>query len=404
MSLSSENQGQTKTEGASKRIAIFLPSLEKGGAERRMSLLATEFKQRGYDIDMLVLRRKGDFVDIITQSNITIHSVDKGGRFDLIGATCRAVSLFRRERYDVVLSCLPSANMFSVLVKLFSKKTHLIWGIAAADMPMQQYGMWARIGARLQKMLSIFADIVVVNSYFGETILKKQAFQSQCLRVIQNGVDTSKFRFHPESRKVWREQNNIPNDAYVVGIVARLDPAKGIETFLQAIERAQEMHKKDWYFVIVGSGESTYAMSLKAMIQSNPIYEKRLFLLESTQVDHVIYNAFDMLSITSVSESFPNVMLESMACGTRLVSTDVGDCKKVIQNFGNVIAVDDALALFEAWQTGETINKEQPEKMASQLDAMQLYVHENFSIERMVGKFEQLLIEQFNIKSSNSDK
>lgn len=415
-------------ENALKKICIFLPSLEKGGAERRMSLLAIKLKQRGYHVDIMVLRRKGEFLDIASEHDVTIYSVDKGGRFDVLGAALRTISIFRQNNYDVLLSCLPSANLFSVLVKLLRRRrrTQLIWGIAAADMPMQKYGLWAKMGAKMQKSLSGFADAIVVNSFFGEQILRQQGYSrlsSKALSrvpiiVIQNGVDTHCFKVNRKAGQQWREQHAIALDAKLIGMVARLDPAKGIETFLQAIDIAekynqavgkqrthkQQEHKKQaqWHFVIFGSGKSDYADQLKQTIESHELYEKRLFLFENADIDKVIYNAMDMLSITSVSESFPNVMLEAMSCGTPLVSTDVGDCKMVIQDFGKVIDVGDAQGLYEAWKAELEINNN-----ITRADAMNdyvassEYVANHFSIDHMVDKFESLIIDSFQKSRMN---
>ena len=393
------NPSAIKPEIANKRIAIFLPSLERGGAERRMSLLAEQLKHRGYQIDVVLLRKKGHFVDWLETYDIPIRSIEKDGRFDLIGAAFRAMILFREQRYDVVLSCLPSANLFSVLVKLLNRDTRLIWGIAAADMPMQHYGLWARVGAILQKKLSSLSDLIVVNSFFAKHIFEQQGLQPDKMCVVQNGVDTEKFQYDAEVGKEWRLKFDIPLSAHVIGLVARLDPAKGVENFLEAVEIAIKKGQKNWYFVIVGSGESDYALRLKQDIEKSGSYPKQLRLLENTQVDNVIYNAMDMLSITSVSESFPNVMLEAMSCNTKLVSTDVGDCKQVINDYGKVIAIGDAQALYEAWETELMKTKNSTTSQQAQDKSMRDYVIENYSIDRMVEKFEQILCDQLHMQS-----
>jgi len=70
------------TASSKSTIAIFLPSLEQGGAERRMCLLAVALKERGHDVEVIVLRKKGIFIKTLEKSNIVIKSVEKGGRWD----------------------------------------------------------------------------------------------------------------------------------------------------------------------------------------------------------------------------------------------------------------------------------------------------------------------------------
>ncbi len=400
-----------------KKVCIFLPSLAHGGAERRMTLLAVKLKERGCHVEVLVLRKQGEFTSLLDAAGIPIRSVDKKGRLDLLGAVMRTKAIFSDNYYDVVLSCLPSANVFAVLVKLVNKKTPLIWGIAAADMPMDDYGVWAKLGDEIQKRLAYFADKIIVNSFKAYEISVSKGFDAAKLYVIQNGVDTEKFDLNQSAGQAWRQQNGIPLDAKVIAIVARLDPAKGIETFLGAVDIVESRHREfditahgfskvskpveppKAYYLMFGSAHSEYANTLKADIQAHALYGERLFLFESVQVDHTIYNAVDMVSITSVSESFPNVMLEAMASGSRLVSTDVGDCRRVIKHYGDVVAVSDSVALADVWQSFQG-----SEDSAFSSVQVREYIVNEFSIDRMVSKFEALLLDMLSGKSTNQSR
>ncbi len=387
-----------------KKLCIFLPSLEHGGAERRMTLLAIELKKRGYAIDVIVLRQQGEFESLLNDAGVPIKNVDKGGRLDLLGAAIRAKAIFADNRYDVVLSCLPSANMFSTFVKWVDKKTPLIWGIAAADMPMDAYGSWAKFGAKLQNFLARYADNIVVNSYKANEISIQQGISASKLCVIQNGVDTERFQPDINAGEQWRRQNAIPLNAKVIGIVARLDPAKGIEVFLDAVHlielrRSKSKERVQCYYLIFGSGDSEYVDNLRVSIQEHPIYGDRLFLFENIQVDREIYNAIDVISITSISESFPNVMLEAMSSGTRLVATNVGDCKSVIKNYGNVIPVGDSAALSVMWE--RLLDSEHDELEQTQV---RNYIINEFSIGRMVDKFEEQLMASLLQKERQDSK
>ena len=374
-----------------KKVCIFLPSLEKGGAEKRMTLLAIGLKKRGHDVEVVVLRQQGIFEQILDDAGVAIKTVAKQGKLDLLGATCRARKIFKNNRYDVILSCLPSANIFAVLVKTVNRKTPLIWGVAAADMPMNEYTLWARIGAKMQLMLSRFANNVIVNSHKAKSVACQQGFNQKRMHVIHNGVDTTQFFLKKQLGNKWLKKLNIPPNEKVIGIVARLDPAKGIETFLQAVDLA---FKKDWYFILFGSGSSDYANQLKKNIVSHSLYNKRLFLIENEHVDSSVYNAFDVATISSVSESFPNVMLEAMSCGVPVMSTDVGDCKAVIQAFGQIVAVNNPQAMFDAWEI-----QLQNELDVVGAEVIREYVINRFSIESMVDKFESVFSASIDVSS-----
>lgn len=374
-----------------KPIAIFLPSLEQGGAERRMVLFAIAMQQRGYRVEVLVLRKLGTFEQMLEHAGITIRSVDKKGKFDLLGALVRTRAIFKRHTYKAVFSCLPSANIFAVLIKTVNAKTPLIWGLASADMPMDQYGLWAKIGARVQQFCARYANKIIVNSFKAREVALAHGFNEDKMQVVHNGVNTEQFILDKKLGDFWRKQLKIPANSQVIGMVARLDPAKGVETFLQAAELA---YKKGWYFLLFGSGTSEYAKQLKASMKSHTLYGKRLFLIEGEPVDSKVYNAFNVATISSVSESFPNVMLEAMSCGVPVVSTDVGDCSKVINSFGKIVPINNTQAMLNAWES--QLNQKLGTLGA---DVIREYIINEFSISRMVDEFEHILVNTFRTNS-----
>ena len=229
------------------KIAIFLPSLEHGGAERRMVLFAIALQRKGYQVEVIALRAQGAFVQTLSEAGVVIRNVGKQGRFDILRTAFKARQFFKSQSYHAVFSCLPSANVFSIMCKTVSLKTPLIWGLAAADMPMHEYSVWARLGDRVQRLASRFANKIVINSNKGFLVALNQGFSGQKMEIIHNGVDIEHFVLNKQLGNVWRSQLNIPVNSKVVGVVARLDPAKGLKTFIQAAELA---YKTDWYFII----------------------------------------------------------------------------------------------------------------------------------------------------------
>ena len=124
---------------------------------------------------------------------------------------------------------------------------------------------------------------------------------------------------------------------------------------------------------------------------------------ENIQVDSLVYNTFDVTTISSVSESFPNVMLESTACAVPVVATDVGDCKQVLQQFGKIVPVKNHVALYSAWRS-------QLENEFSSIGAevMREYILSEYSIQHMIRQFESevqtILNEQKNSKTKQKTK
>ena len=367
------------------KLCIFLPSLELGGTERRMVLLAKQLKEKGHNVGICTLRETGVFVEQVKNAGIPLHTANKGGRYDLIRPFFWLMGYFKKQKYDVVLSCLPSANLYALTSKITSVKTPLIWGLASAELPMGDYGLWARISYFVQMLLSRLSNKVVVNSLAGKQSAVRKGYQADNILVIHNGVDTQKFSYSDKKAKAWRNKHGIPKSVKLIGMVGRLDPAKGQKVFLEACELAHQQNDEIW-FAMVGGGEDDFAKKMLNEIHQHPLYQKhqkRLAYIEHEDDVIAAYSAFDVTTIPSKSESLPNALLEAMACGRLAVVTDVGDCKYVVSDHGKVCEVGDSKAIASAWLS--VLNKKK-----SQQKAIQKYIENNFSIEKMTQQFEDL--------------
>ena len=389
------------------KLCILLPSLELGGTERRMVLLAEQLKNKGHEVEICTLRQSGVFVDQVKKLNIPMYTLAKGGRYDLLAPLIRLLSYFKTKQFDAVLSCLPSANLYALAIKVIDSKIPLIWGLASSQLPMGDYGVWARLSYYVQTKASRFVDKVVVNSFAGSKAAINKGYRTEAIQVIHNGVDTNKFTFSKQKRLAWRKQYSIPTDAPLIGIVGRLDPAKGHDIFLKACELAHAENQQLW-FVIVGAGSDNYATTLLNKIKKHPLMGSRLVYVEHENDVAAAYSAFDIVTVTSKSESLPNALLEALACERWAVATDVGDCRYVLSDFGEICDVGDSKAIAKAWQSvldkvlvgWSSINKEPSANQALSADEnipiLKQYIESNFSMNKMTTQFEQVCMSLIN--------
>jgi glycosyltransferase involved in cell wall biosynthesis len=122
-----------------------------------------------------------------------------------------------------------------------------------------------------------------------------------------------------------------------VGLVARVDPLKGHQDFLEAARRQDP----GTHFLLAG---------LDVEKLDDRGLEGRLHRLgPRTDVPRVLA-ALDLFALTSLSEAFPNVLGEAMACGLPAVVTDVGDAAWILQDNGVVVPPGDADAIAAGWR------------------------------------------------------
>ncbi len=163
--------------------------------------------------------------------------------------------------------------------------------------------------------------------------------------MIHNGVDVNKYcpGFPDETL---RDVFGIDKHERVVVTVASLNPYKGIDVFLHGA--ADVLHDApDTRFLIVGDGPER--PSLERIAAELGIAERVTFTGIRSDVDEILKLAY-VFVLPSRTEAFPNVILEAMATGLPVVSTDVGSVGELVfdDETGMKIPVDDTAALSRA--------------------------------------------------------
>jgi len=147
--------------------------------------------------------------------------------------------------------------------------------------------------------------------------------------VVPCGVNLQQFK--PMDKEIAKRQVGFSNDKVIL-FVGRIEPLKGIDQLLKAMPHLQNI--RGLRLVIIGGDEhSQYEMERLQRLSSDlHIQDSATFLglIKHEQLP-CFYSAADACVIPSYYESFGLVALESLACGTPVVTTDVGDLKSIIR-------------------------------------------------------------------------
>jgi glycosyltransferase involved in cell wall biosynthesis len=355
------------------KLSIFVPDLTGGGAERMMVNVANAAAARGLAVTLLLSSRKGPHLEHV-RDDVRIVTL---GRGTVRSSLVPLMRHLRRDRPDAVLSALDRANVVLALAKRLSG--------ASAPAVISQRNLLAAPGkpfATLSRRLVFevarrtypWADgVIAISDGVAANLLRHVELSPERITTIYNPVvsdDLLQARDEPLDHPWF-----APGEPAVVLGAGRLTRQKGFDTLVKAF--AMVRAQRNCRLVILGEGE--LRAELEGQVAS-------LGLDAEVAFPGFVSNPYAWMRRSSVFvfssrwEGLGNVLIEAMACGTPVVSTDCESGPSEILEggrWGRLVPVDDVTALAAAIQA----TLEDPEPPAVELRASE------FTIERAVDAY-----------------
>jgi glycosyltransferase involved in cell wall biosynthesis len=327
------------------KILFLIRTLFVGGAERQLVALARGLHERGEDVIVAAFYGGGPFEQELAAAGIPVHTLRKAGRWDFGAFGFRLLRLLRREKPDILHSYMVGPNIAAAVVRPLFPRMKVVWGVRDALRELSQFDWFIRSTVHVQRFASPLPDLIIVNSRAGQDQLGHSGFPRRSIVAIPNGIDTERFKPDPAARKRVRAELGIRDDQLAVGLVGRIDPAKGHLDFLGAAALlVKEREGEDLRFVCAGGGDEVYAERLLAETRRLGL-DGRVTWLGSRDDVPAVLNGFDLYVSASNTEAFSNSIAEAMASGVPCVVTDVGDSAWIVSDTGVVVSPDDPSGL-----------------------------------------------------------
>ena len=369
-----------------KTILFLTRSLDRGGAERQLVVLAKGLADRGHTVAVAVFFGGGVYEAELAEAGVSVIHLGKQGRWDIFPFLSRLVRLLRKERPAVLHSYLGVPNILVTALKPLLPGTRIVWGVRASNVDLSRYDWLSRLVYILERRLARFADCIIANSDAGKRYAVVNGFPEDKIVVVNNGIDTEYFRFDPEGRRLVRVAWGVGEDEILVGLVGRLDPMKDHPVFLEAASHIAR-ERRDVRFVCVGGGPADYAEALKQRAADLGL-TNQLIWVGSRDDMPAVYSALDIASSSSYGEGFSNTIAEAMACGVPCVVTDVGDSALIIGDTGSIVAPGDHSALAAAILRLTDLPLENRRALG---DVCRARIVSEFGIGRLVQRTERVL-------------
>ncbi len=251
-------------------------------------------------------------------------------------AIWRIASLIRTHKPDVVLCWMYHAMVVGLIAEILSmRRVPVIWTVRQALDDPAAFTRSTRIAVRLSRKLSRFCAGIIYNSTRALEQHTKYGFADAHVSVIPNGFNLPDA---PESRS---------GPARVIGLAARFHPQKDFGTFFRAFALARHT-VPDLSARLAGENVTSENEALRELIAENNLPEDSVTLCGDLHDMRTFYNDIDLLVLSSRTEGFPNVVAEAMSFGRPVVTTDVGDAARIVDDARLIVPAQDVQALGQA--------------------------------------------------------
>ena len=325
-------------------ISIVLPSLRGGGAERVMLNIANALVHKGYTVDLVLVAATGPYLAEV-ENGITVVNLASNHSSTSIPAL---ISYLRRRRPRVLISSLPHISIATLIARRLSMvncRAIIVEHNTISQTVAHSSSIKTKLLPLLMRLSYKYSDAIVGVSKGVALDLEAQIkLPSGSITVIYNPVITGRLEAqaletldHP-----WFQLDSPP---VVVGI-GRLTPAKNFSLLIDAFNKVRQ--KQEAKLVILGDGQER--SELEALTSA-------LGLHDDVSLPGFVPNPYNFLKhcavfvLSSRWEGLPTVLIEALACGAPVLSTDCPSGPREILRggkLGSLVSVNDSESLAAA--------------------------------------------------------
>lgn len=324
-------------------IVFVIGSLNLGGAESQLTMLACQLRRHGWKVYVYVLTREGALLDILSQSQVTVlgglyHPEKHMSKLAKMGKLLRAewdlVKIIRRHKPDVVHAFLPLTNFVGSLAGRIAGVPLVLTsrrGLGTHQDRHPRLRWLDRVSNRLSHVITANAAAIA------EDVERRDGYPASRIAVISNGLDFSKFDQSNQKRHEIREALGLKSDEIAIVKVANIIPYKGHVDLIYAFaELAKGDNRVKLFLVGEDRGPAEELMQLADSLQ---VLDRIFFLGGSSDVPTLL-NAMDVGVMASHEEGLSNSLIEKLAAGLPVVATNVGGNPDIMSGMPNCYLVN----------------------------------------------------------------
>lgn len=379
----------TKKDGGRPTVLHFIYGVGGGGAEAMMRSLVRGMDRGRWRVVVVAMQAEA-WPEETRELRDTVDALHVLQETALLSASAlkKLRNVMRAECPDVVQTWMHHADFTGGLVAKMAGVKQLVWGIHCREITRAagESKIKAWLFARLMPLMSFWLPSRIVSC--SQAALEdhvKLGYAREKLTWIPNGIDTQRFRPMKSARVDLRAQLGLMDDVFLIGFAGRFHEMKNLPMLFRAFGLFSAREAKV-HLVLCGVRRGDLDAECLAIVEAMADEARISWLPFQSDPEH-FYPALDVFTLSSRTEACPMTLLEAMACGVSCVTTDVGDCGRLIGDTGAVVRGGDAAALAAAWRERLAATAQETE---NQSKACRARVIEMFSLERAADRYQTL--------------
>lgn len=356
------------------RLLLIIPTLDRGGAEKQLTMLACGLPRDEFEVHVCALTRGGPRAADLEAAGIPVHYIDKRWKADPF-AYVRLKQLIRELRPDIVHTWLFAANAYGRQAAWKAGVRRIVVSERCVD-------SWKTWELHVDRWLAPRAARIATNSAAIRDFYVEQRLPAEKFVVIPNAIVPPAEP--PRDRERLRAELGIPADARLLVAVGRLWPQKRYKDLIWAADLLKVV-RDDVHLLIVGEGPQRWRLET---FREQVRIEDRVHLLgERSDVPRLLASS-DIYWIGSGYEGQSNAVMEAMSLGLPVVASDIPGNRELVvhEETGFLFPVGDRASLAR-WTTVLLDDSERAVRMGA---AGRQRMLTEFSLEQMIRRHVEL--------------
>ena len=320
------------------KIVHIITTLDDGGAEHTLFKICKYDKLNNHVV--ISFKKNGKYYKLLKELGIKVFQLNL--KYYTIHKIFSIIKILKSTKPDLIQTWLIHGDLIGGIVAKLIGIHNVVWNVRHSDLKIRKTKFSTILISKfLSKLSYSIPKLIIINSLRAKKIYEKNGYDKKKLKFVPNGYDLKILKPDTFKKINLKKKLKIRHKVPLIGNVGRYDPKKDHLNLLNALSIIKSKNL-DFYCILLGlnidQNNSLLVSQIKRLKLNNNVK-----LLGTTKKISNIMNGLDVyVQSSSFGEGFPNVVAESMSCGTPCIVTDVGDASSIVKGCGWVVPANNS--------------------------------------------------------------